>query len=286
MMVSFYEPHSPFHFPVEFRGHHQPGEFTAPAVGSEDDWQIPAIFRDLTADEKNGIAAAYYSSVEFLDKNVGLVLEALQQAGLEQETLIIYTGDHGYMLGQHGRFEKHCCFEPAIRAPLVMRYPGKIKPEGSSTALVELIDIAPTVLDFCKTKAPAAMQGKSLGPLLAGETNRHRHEIFIEYSENEEAAVRTENWKFVYMTGTRERQDGYTTGRALPGRTVRLYDLRNDPDELTDVAARPEHAPLVAEFKHLLADHLRRTARQPEHVLANDDVEAVIDSALVPRDVK
>ena len=128
LMVSFYEPHSPFHFPVEYRGRHTPGEFSVPAASPEDDWQVPAIFRDLTGEEKQGIAAAYYTSTEFLDKNVGLVLEALKLSGLEQETLVIYTGDHGYLLGQHGRFEKHCSYEPAIRAPLIMRL-WWIKPE-------------------------------------------------------------------------------------------------------------------------------------------------------------
>jgi len=209
----------------------------------------------------------------------------LKQSGLEEETLVIYTGDHGYMLGQHGRFEKHCSYEPAIRAPLIMRFPGKIKPARSTSALVEFIDIAPTILEHCGTKVFAQMQGRSVVPLLAGVTDRHRNEVFIEYSENEEAAVRTESWKLVYITGKRERQDGYGTGHPLPGRTIRLFDIPNDPEEMTNLAQRPDHAPLVAELKRKLADHLRRTARRPEHVLQSDDVDAVIDFALVPRDV-
>jgi choline-sulfatase len=285
LMVSFYEPHSPFHFPINFRERHRSGDFEVPAVGPEDDWQVPAIFRDLTRLEKQGIAAAYYSATEFLDKNVGLVLEALEESGLDQETLVVYTGDHGYLLGQHGRFEKHCCYEPAIRAPLVMRYPGKTKLASSTTVLVEFIDIAPTILDYCGIGLPQAVQGRSLVPLLAGQTDRHRQEVFIEYSENEEAAVRTEKWKLIYTTGKRERQDGYATGLPLPGRTIRLFDLENDPEEMTNVARRPEHAPLLAELKRALADHLRRTARRPEHILRSDDMDAVIDFALAPRDV-
>src|SRR5262245_7162114 len=79
LVVSFTEPHSPFHFPVEFRGRHRPENFTVPKVGPEDDWQIPAVFRDLTEPEKQGITAAYYTSVEFLDRNVGVVLDALRR---------------------------------------------------------------------------------------------------------------------------------------------------------------------------------------------------------------
>ncbi len=284
LMVSFYEPHSPFIFPVEYQGRHQPGEFSVPIVRAEDDAQVPAIFRDLSGPQKQGIAAAYYTSVEFLDKNVGRVLDALERAGLTDETLVIYTGDHGYMLGQHGRFEKHCSFEPAIRSPLVMRFPGRIKLAGSSRALVELIDIAPTALEFCQADIPKSIQGKSLVPLLTGDTDRHRNEVFIEYSENEEAALRTERWKFIYTTGKRERRDGYSTGRPLPGRSIRLYDLDDDPDELTNIAGRAENTALVVEFTQKLADHLRRTSRLPEHNLQTDDVEAQIDFALIPRD--
>src|SRR5262249_5042200 len=153
LIVSFYEPHSPFNFPVEFRGRHKPDDFVAPKVGPEDDWQIPAIFRDLTDAEKRGIQAAYYTSTEFMDKNVGAVLDALKKSGHDRATLVVYTGDHGYMLGQHGRFEKHCSFEPAVRAPLLLRLPGRIRP-GATPALVEFIDIVPTVLDYCGAKTP------------------------------------------------------------------------------------------------------------------------------------
>jgi choline-sulfatase len=109
--------------------------------------------------------------------------------------------------------------------------------------------------------------------------------VFVEYSENEEAAVRTERWKFIYTTGQRERQDGYATGQALPGRTIRLFDLENDPEELTNVAGRPENAARVAEFTRKLADHLRRTARRHEQILQTDNLAAAIDFALKPRDV-
>ena len=127
LMVSFYEPHSPFRFPIEYRGKYNPEQFAVPKVGPEDDAQIPAIFRDLTDREKQGIVAAYHTSTEFMDKNVGLVLDALKQTGHAADTLVIYTGDHGYMLGQHGRFEKHCCYEPAVRAPLLLRWPKHVE---------------------------------------------------------------------------------------------------------------------------------------------------------------
>jgi choline-sulfatase len=286
LMVSFYEPHSPFHFPIEYRGRHNPGSFAVPRVGPEDDGQIPAVFRDLTDREKQGIIAAYYTSVEFLDRNVGRVLSALEKSGRAEDTLVVYTGDHGYMLGQHGRFEKHCCYEPAVRSPLLVVHPGKVPAGRATEALVEFIDIVPTVLASCDVPIPKEVQGKSLVPLLRGKTAKHRDQVFVEYAENEEAMIRTGRWKFIYCTGKRARKDGYETGRPLPGRTVQLFDVVNDPDEFTNLAGRPEHAGRVEEFTHRLAGHLKRTARQPELVPSGGDVRAVLEFCLQPRDGK
>ena len=286
LIVSFYEPHSPFHFPVEYRGRHKPEEFAVPKLGADDDAQIPAIFRDLTDKEKQGINAAYYTSAEFLDKNVGLVLDALKKSSKERDTLVVFTGDHGYMLGQHGRFEKHCCFEPAICSPLVMRYPAAVKPKQHTNALVEFIDIVPTVLDFCDIAKPDIVQGKSLVPLLHSTVQTHREHVFVEYSENEEAAVLSERWKLIYCTGKRERQDGYKTGRPLPGRTIQLFDRDNDPDEVKNLAKAPEQAKRVEEMTKLLAEHLKRTAREPQRLPKDADVHALLEFCLQPRDVK
>jgi arylsulfatase A-like enzyme len=286
LMVSFYEPHSPFRFPVEYHGRYKPEQFAVPKVGRADDAQIPAIFRDLTKREKQGICAAYYTSTEFMDKNVGLVLDALRRSSHDTDTLVIYTGDHGYMLGQHGRFEKHCCYEPAVRSALLVRWPEHIRARQSTRALVEFLDIAPTILDFCGVKVPSTMQGKSLMSLLRGEMRRHRDQVVVEYAENEEAMIRTERWKLIYGTGKRKRQDGYATGRPLPGRTIQLYDEDNDPDETTNLAGKPEQARRVADLIAQLAEHMKRTARQPELIPRDGDVHAVLAFCLPPRDVK
>lgn len=286
LMVSFYEPHSPFHFPVEFRNQFDPKAFAVPKVSAEDDWHIPAIFRDLTDAEKRGITAAYFTSTEYLDRNVGTVLKALKDAKREEDTLVVLTGDHGYMLGHHGRFEKHCCYEPAIRAPLIFRVPGVTKPGTHTGALTEFVDIVPTVLDRCRVTPPKGVQGASLLPLLYGEVKAHRERVFVEYSENEEAMVRTERWKLIYTTGRRKREDGYETGKPLPGRVVQLFDVINDPDETTNLAKRPEHAKLVEDLTAELADHLTKTAREPKLIPKTADVHARLEHLLQPRDVK
>jgi choline-sulfatase len=243
------------------------------------------VFKDLTDEQKAGSIAAYYTSAEFLDRSIGRVLDALDRSGCADDTIVVYLADHGYLLGQHGRFEKHCGFDPAIRVPLIVRAPGT-QPGSSPRALVQSIDLVPTMLDLCGVQIPSRVQGKSLAPILHGQTDRHRDQLFIEYSENAEGYVRTDRWKFIYCAGNRARQDGYATANPTPGRTIRLYDLQNDPDEFTNLADRPEHADRVTDFTAQLAHHMRTTARLPELVPKADDPLAVLDFCLQPNDVR
>ena len=284
-IVSFYEPHSPFRFPVEFRDRHDPATFEVPRIGPEDDDQIPAVFRDLTDDEKRGIAAAYYTSTEFADKNVGLVMDALEKSGRADDTLVIYTGDHGYFLGHHGRIEKHSSYEEAIGAPLLLRYPGKIDAGSSSKALVEFIDVVPTVLEYCGVSIPENVQGRSLVGLLQGKTDRHREHVFVEYAQNDEVMVRDERFKLVFLREKRHRTDGYDPKRPLKGHTLKLFDLENDPGEFTNLAGRPEHREGVDHYVTLLVDFLKRTSRLPDEIPKTDDPMAILDHCVQPHDV-
>lgn len=285
LMVSFYEPHSPYRFPVDYQKRLQPADFVAPAVGPEDLGQIPAVFRHLTAADKAGSTAAYYTSVEYLDHKVGDLLAALERSGHARDTLVLYTADHGYLLGQHGRFEKHCSYEEAIRPPLLLRCPGVTQPGMTTSALVEFVDVFPTVLNLCGVDVPENVQGRSLVPLLKGQVKTHRHEVFIEYAPNEEAAVRDERWKLIFERGKRRRRDGYDTGLPLPGRTIRLYDLQTDPNEMHNVAAAPENAERVHKMLADLAEHLRSTAREPALVPKTDDPLELLDDCVQSRDV-
>lgn len=285
LVVSFYEPHSPFRFPIEDRKRHDPVSFRVPEVGPEDEPQIPAVFRDLTSTEKQGITAAYYTSVEFLDRNVGRVLDALDQSEQSGKTLVIYTGDHGYFLGQHGRFEKHSSYEEAIRAPLLIREPGVSRAGTSSKALVELIDIVPTVLESCRVPVPARVQGRSLVPLLNGTVAKHRAVVYVEYAPNEEATVRDDRWKLIYKRGKRRRTDGYDPGWSLSGRSIQLFDLDTDPSEMHNLAAAPENTDRVQHMLELLADHLKSTAREPERIPKTDNLFELLDFCVQSRDV-
>lgn len=283
LMVSFYEPHSPFRFPQEYRGRRQADQFTAPIPGPEDDAQIPAVFRDLSPADKQGIAAAYYTSVEYMDKNVGLVLDALERSGQTQDTVVVYLSDHGYMLGQHGRFEKHTSYEEAVRAPLVIRYPRRIAAGRVSRAFVELVDLVPTIHSLCDLPLAGPLQGRTLAPLLAGKTTKHRDHVVVEYAPNEEAMIRDEYWKLVYERGAVRRSDGYDIAGPLVPNRFRLYDLHQDPAEMHNVAADPANAATLVRLRDLLIDHLAATARDVAAVPQGDPI-AILEYCVQSRD--
>ncbi len=255
LWVSFLEPHSPFYFPFEDRDRFSPARFKAPRVGPEDGWQIPNIFRDLSGEDKRGITAAYYTSVEFLDRNIGRVLRTLSDAGRAEDTVVVYTADHGYHLGQHGRFEKHCGYDQALRVPLIIRHPRTIRPRVVN-GLTEHVDLSATIPDLLDVEPLPIQHGHSLRPMLEGNRGT-RDYIFSEYLENEEAYIRSARWKFIYSTGRRARTDGYITDNPTPGAYTRLFDLESDPGEFHDVSR--DHPEIVAEMQSIMLHRFRST---------------------------
>ena len=284
LWASFQEPHSPFDFPIEYRDKFNAAELPLPAVGPEDGTEIPLVFRDLNASEKQGIIAAYYTSVNYLDRNVGVVLDQLRELGLERDTLVVYMADHGYSLGQHGRFEKHCCFDPALRVPLIFRWPGHIRSHVVRD-FTESVDVPPTILDLLGAERFHVQHGQNLRPYLEGQRPaRPRDHIFSEYLENEEACIRTARWKFVHSSGKRARTDGYQTDHPTPGRTIRLYDLKHDQGEFHNVAS--QHPEVVANLSGVLLSRFRAT--HPEATAEPPSLEAAdgIEWYLRPRDAR
>ena len=281
LWVGFYEVHSPFRFPIDFPVRFDPATFPVPLVTAEDRLRVPEVFDTLTAAEKQGIIAAYYTSVAYMDRNVGLILDALDGSGRAADTLVVFNADHGYLLGEHGRFEKHCCYEEAARAALIARFPGVTRPGTATDALVELIDVVPTLLDLCGVAVPPVVQGRSLVPFLRGETADHRSHVVVEYADNAEGMVRADRWKLIHSTGRRDRMDGYELD-TLPAPSTQLFDLAVDPCELVNLADRPEHGETVAALLGILADHCRATDRDPGSIPTVGGVQAVLDHCLLP----
>jgi arylsulfatase A-like enzyme len=284
LWVSLFDPHSPFDFPVEDRNAFDQKTFEVPQPGPNDAGQIPLIFRSLSRQDKQGIIAAYYTSVRYLDHNMGMVLRKLRELNLERDTLVLYMADHGYSLGQHGRFEKHCCYEPAVVAPLIFRWPGRIRP-GVVHDFTESVDVPHTILDMLSIEAFTVRHGQSLRPYLeGGRPKAPRASSFNEYLENEEACVRTERWKFIQCSGRRARTDGYITDNPTPGRYVRLFDEAKDPDELFDVSVR--HPDVVTELSTTMLERFRATHPEASLEPKNLATAELLDWYLRPRDAK
>lgn len=268
LWVSIQEPHSPFDFPTDDAGRFDPGRLKAPEVGPEDAWQIPLIFRDLSDADKRGIAASYYTSAAYLDRGMGRMLDHLRTLNLEGNTLVVYMADHGYCLGQHGRFEKHCFYEPAMRVPLIFRYPGKVARGQTVRRQTESVDVSPTIL---RLLGAGQRFDRTHGRDLFRDPARE--DIFSVYLENEEACLLWREWKLIYTTGRRKRTDGYETDNPTPGKIVRLYDRRNDPGEFRNVAGK--HPALVQTLTRRL--EARFEATHPDGALG-------LDELLRPRD--
>lgn len=285
LWVSFREPHSPYDFPIDDRNKFDPKTFPVPPLGPNDFEQIPLIFQGLLPADKQGIIASYYTSVSFLDRNIGVVLQALRELNLENDTLVIYMADHGYSLGQHGRFEKHVCYDPALRVPLVFRWPGRIRAGQVVEEFTESIDVPPTLIEMLGAEPFAINQGQSLASYLrTGRSASPRQSIFSEYLENEEACIRTNRWKLIHCSGKRLRTDGYLEGNPLPGRLVRLFDLENDAQEFYNVASA--HPEVVQQLSTEMLTVFRSTHPEAKSEPGGLSMDDAIEWYLRPRDTQ
>lgn len=259
LWVGFHEPHSPFNFPVEYAGKYDPEDMPLPEGSPEDDRWVPEIFRDLTDEEKRGIIASYYTSTEYMDENIGKILNEVEKLELDEETLIIYLGDQGYLLGEHKRFEKHSMWDPAIKAPLIFYMGGESNREIVSESLVQFIDVAPTILDLLSIEVPDEMQGKSLTPLFFDKKNKVNDYVFAEFLVDNKAMVTDGDWKYVFTTGKRDLGQGYATGYGPSGILHKLYNLETDPEETTNVAAVDANAKILERLQKKMADIFEET---------------------------
>lgn len=226
------------------------------SAAAKKDW----IFNRFVKDHHRGTYA--------VDENLGRVLDYLDQTEQAEDTLIIYTTDNGFFLGEHGWYDKRFMYEPALRIPLLVRYPRRFAGGQVPEGFAMNIDFAPTILEAAGIEIPEQMQGKSLVPLLEGEKPPNwRQEAYYSYYEN--------SWAFREMNKDQMTDPSFqfwTAHRVGPNRGIRtdryklieyytegpyweLFDLQEDPIELRNVYDDPAYAALVTE----LTDRLRQT---------------------------
>ncbi len=215
----------------------------------------------------------HYSALYGVDENLGRVLDYLDEKGLAEDTLILYTSDNGFYLGEHGWYDKRFMYEPSFRVPLLARYPRAGVAGHAAPEFVANIDYAPTILDFAGVPVPESMQGRSLRPVLEGRPPEDwRRSVYYAYWENSWAL---RNASPEQMTDPTFQY--FTAHRVGPHRGVRtdrhklieffsegdyweLFDLEKDPHELNNVHGKPEYAEIAEQLKRELTS-LRKEYR-------------------------
>lgn len=231
---------------------------------------------DLKGDALRKWAYQYYIKdylrcIASVDDNVGRLLDYLDAEGLAKNTLVIYTSDQGFFLGDHGYFDKRFMYEESLRMPFLARYPGVIRPATTNSDMVLNLDFAETFLDFAGQKAPPDMQGRSFRPILQGRTPRDwRQSMYYRYWMHladhgvpAHYGVRTKQWKLIYYYGKALGSSGAIDRDTEP--EWELFDMHKDPHEMNNLYGDPKHEKTVAELKKELA-RLRKVYRDEDSV--------------------
>ena len=256
LAVGFYRPHTPYVAPKPWFQKHPLDGVQLPTVPPDHDTHVPPAALVGRMPEQNRLTGelgkeavqAYYASVSFVDAQVGIVLESLEKLGLRDNTLIVFTSDHGYHLGEHGLWQKMSLFEESARVPLIIAAPGG-RAGVAVKHTVELVDLMPTLCDLAGVPVPKGADGRSLAALLrAPDPTKTPDGASLRFDDRPALtevtmngrhgmhgiSMRTKRWRYT-------RWDGGKAGQ-------QLYDHDADSHELTNLADRPEHAATMREL--------------------------------------
>ena len=192
----------------------------------------------------------YLACISSVDDNVGRLLDYLEESGLAENTIVVYTSDQGFYLGEHGWFDKRFVYDESFKTPLMVRWPGVIKPNSRNDEMVQNLDFAPTFLQAAGIDIPADMQGESLLPILKDEMDDwSREEVYYHYYEypavhqvKRHYAIVTKEYKLAHFYYDVDEWE--------------LYDRKNDPMEMNNVYDDPKYADVITDLKERL-DALR-----------------------------
>ena len=238
LACGFVRPHVPLVAPKKYFDLYDRNAMIAPVVPENDLEDVPEIIRNykrnstsygVTPELHKGLLEAYYASISYMDAQVGRVLDALEELGLADNTIVVFTSDHGYLLGHHHKFQKQHLFEESTRVPFIVSVPWMKKQRGKTTKhITELIDLYPTLANLSGLKAPKNLHGTSMVPLLKNpSSNDWKKDLAFTISRSGGESIRTHEWRFT--------QWGFGAGG------MELYDLRKDPGEFTNLAGDPSY---------------------------------------------
>jgi arylsulfatase A-like enzyme len=207
----------------------------------------PPTGKDLVRWKYQRYIKNYLRCIDSVDENVGRVLDYLDENGLTENTIVIYSSDQGFYLGEHGWYDKRWMFEESLKMPFLVRWPGHVEPGTRSEKLIQNIDYAPTFLEVAGAEIPSEVQGASLVPLLENPTTAEwRKSIYYHYYEHggehqvpRHEGVRNDRYKLINFYSN----DGFD-----------LYDLKEDPTEMVDVSEVTSYSDILASMKEDLSN--------------------------------
>ncbi|HQS04155.1 MAG: sulfatase [Sphingobacteriales bacterium 17-39-43] len=249
--VAFTSPHDPRTPPGNFATMYDPKKITLPSnflikhpfdngdLNVRDEQLLP-VPRDPEAIKKD--IALYYGMVSEMDAQVGRILEALEKSGLKENTLIVFAGDNGLAVGQHGLLGKQNLYEHSIRVPMIMSGPG-IPVNKKTEGFTYLSDITPTIIDYLAVKRPSSVEGRSLLPVIQDPSKKVRSSIYNVYGHWSRSIKSDDGFKMIVYN-----VDGITT--------TQLFNLKKDPLEIKDISKEPAYSEKILQMRNLLKQQM------------------------------
>jgi iduronate 2-sulfatase len=270
LAVGFRKPHLPFCAPQKYWDLYNRNKIPLPASGTHPEgapelatrsWGELEGYTDipdngqLSTEKVRELRHGYYACVSYIDALVGRLTKSLEDLSLADNTIVLLWGDHGFHLGEQGLWTKANNYELSTRVPLILSVPGHAKPGISSNALVELVDVYPTLAALCRLPAPQGVEGINLQPLLDDPARPWKQAAFSQYPRAREGnrhrghgeimgyAIRTSRYRYVEWRSWQSQQ---VTAREL-------YDHQSDPHEMRNLASQPGHENTIKTLSRLLA---------------------------------
>jgi len=267
LAFGLYRPHVPFVAPKAYFDMYDINDFSVPESNEAYLQSLPKPAAksirakkeqlDLDPELAKKIKHAYYATTSFVDAQVGRVLDKLKETGLDKNTIVVFTSDHGYHLGEHGHWQKQTLFNDATRVPLIFAGPGIKSNKGNVNAPVELVDIYPTIMDMLQMKTPQFVQGKSLMPYFDGARDPVRKNALTELRVNSPSGLS----KGYSIKTKRYRLTQWQHEESMH---YELYDHKFDAAELNNIATKAAYALVLDSLRFVIQERIAAAKKIPK----------------------